>query len=98
MLFALICKDKPDALQLRMDTRPQHVEFINRLIADKKLAFAGPFLDAEGKSNGSLVMIEAADQAEAEAMAASDPYAKAGLFDSVEVRPWTWVFNKPAEA
>lgn len=98
MLFALICKDKPGALGVRMETRPKHVEFINGLIADRKLAFAGPFLDAEGKSNGSLVMIEAADQAEAEAVAASDPYAKAGLFDSVEVRPWTWVFMKPADA
>ena len=98
MLFALICRDKPGALDVRMETRPKHVEFINGLIAEEKLAFAGPFLDAEGKSNGSLVMIEAADQAEAEALAASDPYARAGLFDSVEVLPWTWVFNKPAGA
>jgi uncharacterized protein YciI len=98
MLFALICKDRPGALQVRMDTRPRHVEFINGLIAGKKLAFAGPFLDAEGRSNGSLVVIEAEDQAAAEALAASDPYAQAGLFDSVEVRAWNWVFNKPAEA
>jgi uncharacterized protein YciI len=98
MLFALICKDKPGALNVRMETRPKHVEFINGLIADRKLAFAGPFLEAEGKSIGSLVMIEAAGQAEAEAVAASDPYARAGLFDSVEVLPWTWVFNKPADA
>jgi len=98
MLFALICKDKPGALQVRLDTRPEHVKFINGLIAEKKLAFAGPFLDAEGKSNGSLVVIEAENLAAAEALAASDPYAKAGLFDSVEVRAWNWVFNKPAEA
>jgi uncharacterized protein YciI len=98
MLFALICKDKPGALQVRLDTRPEHVKFINGLIAGKKLAFAGPFLDAEGKSNGSLVVIEAENLAAAEALAASDPYAKAGLFDSVEVRAWNWVFNKPAEA
>ena len=98
MLFALICKDKPGALQVRMDTRPEHVKFINGLIAEKKLAFAGPFLDGEGKSNGSLVVIEAEDRAAAEALATSDPYAKAGLFDSVEVRAWSWVFNKPAEA
>jgi uncharacterized protein YciI len=98
MLFALICKDRPGALQVRMDTRPEHVKFINRLIAEKKLAFAGPFLDAEGKSNGTLAVVEAEDRAAAEALAASDPYAKAGLFDSVEVHPWNWVFNKPAES
>jgi uncharacterized protein YciI len=98
MLFALICRDKPGALQVRMDTRPEHVKFINGLIAEKKLAFAGPFLDAEGKSNGSLVVVEAEDRAAAEALAASDPYARAGLFDSVEIHPWNWVFNKPADA
>ncbi|MBN9250861.1 MAG: hypothetical protein BGO03_02235 [Mesorhizobium sp. 61-13] len=96
MLFALICKDKPGALQIRMDTRPNHVAFLNGLNDEKKLAFAGPFLDADGKSNGSLVVIEAADQADAEKIAASDPYAKAGLFQSVEILPWNWAFNKPA--
>jgi uncharacterized protein YciI len=87
MLFALICKDKPGHLQVRLDARPDHVNFLNGLNADKKLAFAGPFLDADGKPNGSLVVIEAADLA-----------ANAGLFESVDVRPWNWVFNKPAEA
>ena len=98
MLFALICKDKPGHLQVRLDARPDHVNFLNGLNADKKLAFAGPFLDADGKPNGSLVVIEAIDLAAAEALATADPYAKAGLFESVDVKPWTWVFNKPAEA
>jgi uncharacterized protein YciI len=96
MLFALICKDKPGALQIRMDTRPDHVAFLNSLNEQKKLAFAGPFLDSDNKPNGTLAMIEAADQAAAEKIAASDPYAKAGLFQSVEIQPWNWVFNKPA--
>ena len=48
MLFALICKDKPGHLQVRLDARPDHVAFLNGLNADKKLAFAGPFLDADG--------------------------------------------------
>jgi len=98
MLFALICKDKPGHLQVRLDTRPAHVDFINGLIADGKLAFAGPFLDADGKPNGSLVAVDAEDRTAAEALAATDPYAKAGLFESVEIRPWTWVFNKPANS
>ncbi|TPJ20813.1 MULTISPECIES: YciI-like protein [unclassified Mesorhizobium] len=98
MLFALICKDKPGSLQLRVDTRPAHAAFLEGLIAEGKLAFAGPFLDADGKPDGSLVMIEAPDMAGAKAMAAADPYAKAGLFESVEIRAWNWVFQKPAGA
>lgn len=98
MLFAIICKDKPGALQLRMDTRPEHVAYLEKLNGEKKLAFAGPFLGADDKPDGSLVVVEAADKAGAEALAAADPYAKAGLFANVEIRPWNWTFNKPAGA
>ena len=96
MLFAMICKDKPGALQVRLDTRPDHVAFLEALIAEGRLAFAGPFLDADGKPNGTLAVVEAPDMAAAKALAATDPYARAGLFDSVEIRAWNWVFKKPA--
>lgn len=96
MLFALLCKDKPGHLQIRLDTRADHVAFLNGLNADGKLAFAGPFLGEDGKPNGSLVVIEAQDIAAARALADADPYAKAGLFDAVEIKAWNWVFNKPA--
>jgi uncharacterized protein YciI len=95
MLFALICKDRPGELELRQSTRPDHAAFLDGLNAEKKLAFAGPFLDAEGKPNGTLAVVDVPDQAAAEALAASDPYARAGLFESVEIRAWNWVFNKP---
>ena len=95
MLFAFICQDKPGALQLRMDTRPAHVEFLTGLNKDGKLAFAGPLLDADGKPNGTLAVVEAETMEEARALSEADPYAKAGLFASVDIRPWNWVFNKP---
>ena len=95
MLFAFLCKDKPDHLHLRMDTRPEHVEHLNALNAAGTLKMAGPFLDPEGKPCGSLVIVEADTIEAATAIADSDPYAKAGLFESVEVKPFNWVFNKP---
>lgn len=95
MLFALWCTDKKDHLQVRMDTRPTHVEWLNGLNAEGKLKMAGPTLNAEGKPMGSLVVVVADDQASAEALAAQDPYAKAGLFETVEIRPFNWVFNNP---
>ena len=49
MLFALICKDKAGHLQTRLDARPDHAAFLDKLNGYSKLAFAGPFLDAEGK-------------------------------------------------
>ena len=95
MLFAFIGKDKPGGLQLRTDTRPPHVAFLEKLNAEGMLKFAGPFLDDDGKPMGSLVVIEAADKKSAEAILAEDPFAKAGLFASTEIRQWNWAFNKP---
>jgi uncharacterized protein YciI len=45
--------------------------------------------------NGSLIILDVADRAEADAFVAGDPYGKAGLFESVQVRPWKKVL--PAE-
>lgn len=95
MLFAFVCKDKPGHLNVRMDTRPAHVEHLNKLNAEGTLKIAGPFLDADGKPNGSLVVVNAETIEAATAIADSDPYAKAGLFESVEVKPFNWVFNNP---
>jgi len=95
MLFALLCTDKPGALQVRLDTRPEHLAYLNRLNEEGKLAFAGPFLGEDGKPNGSLVVVKAETAEAARALADADPYAKAGLFAGVEIKPWNWVFNNP---
>lgn len=88
MLFALICTDKPDSLDLRLQTRPAHVAFLNGLGDKAKLA--GPFLDDNGNMIGTMAVVEAPDRA-----AAEDPYAKAGLFQSVEIRGWRWALKNP---
>ena len=95
MHFAFLCKDKPGALQVRLDTRPEHLAYLNALNADGKLAFAGPFLGDDGKPTGSLVVVKAETIEGARQIAANDPYAKAGLFAEVEVKAWNWVFNNP---
>jgi uncharacterized protein YciI len=97
MLFAFLCTDKPDHLNVRMETRPAHLEHLNKLNEAGSLKFAGPFLDDEGKPNGSLVVVDAADMAAARALAEADPYYQAGLFEKVEVKAWNWTINKPAE-
>ena len=93
MLFALICTDKPDSVDLRMNNRPDHLAFLNGL--GDRLKAGGPFVNDAGAPIGSLVVIEANDQAEAEQIAAEDPYAKAGLFKSVEIKAWNWLLKNP---
>ena len=95
MLFAFIGKDRAGSLQKRLDARPAHVEFLNGLNAAGTLKFAGPFLDGDGKPDGSLVVIEAVDLAAAKSVFARDPYAGVELFETTEVRAWAWVFNNP---
>ena len=95
MHFAFLCQDKPGALQVRLDTRPDHLAYLNGLNSDGKLAFAGPFLGDDGKPTGSLVVVKAETIEEARQIAENDPYAKAGLFAFVEVKAWNWVFNSP---
>lgn len=89
MLFALVAYDQPDAGARRAELRPDHLKYLETL----KVAFAGPFLNDNGESVGSIVVIEAADLAAARAEFARDPYSVGGLFDSVTIKPWKFVIN-----
>ncbi|MEP3248388.1 MAG: YciI family protein [Sneathiella sp.] len=87
MLFIARCIDKNDHLSVRMETRPAHVDFLKAKGAALKLA--GPSTADDGETpDGSLIIFEDASLEAAKAWIASDPYAAAGLFASVEVKPW----------
>jgi len=86
MLFLIHAFDKPDHLNVRMENRPTHVDYLKSF--GEKLHAAGPTLDANGEMNGSLVILDFEEQDEAETFAANDPYAKAGLFEKVVIQPW----------
>jgi uncharacterized protein len=90
MRFALICRDKPGALQTRIDNRSAHLAYIE---ASGVVEMAGPFLDDAGAMVGSLVIVEVADKAAAGAWAAGDPYANAGLFEQVTISAWKKVIG-----
>ena len=90
MLFAIICTDKPSSLETRKSNREAHLAFLSEL--GDRLKAGGPFLDESGSPSGSLLIIEAASPGEARASAENDPYALAGLFESVDIRPWNMVF------
>ena len=93
MLFALLCTDKPQSLELRMSVRAGHLKYLESL--GDALKAAGPFTTDDGQPMGSLVIIDAADRAAAKAIAEADPYARAGLFASVDIRAWKWALKNP---
>ena len=90
MFYALMAQDKPGALQVRKDNREAHIAYLKETGI---VAQAGPLLDANGDMCGSLVILDCADMAAAEAWAANDPYAKAGLFAEVKLAPWNRVIG-----
>ncbi len=90
MFVALIAKDKPGAQATRAENRPAHIDYLK---STDLVAQAGPLLDAEGGMIGSLVILDVPDIAAAQDWADNDPYAKAGLFASVELIPWNRVIG-----
>ena len=90
MLIALIARDKDGHLQTRKDNRDAHLSYIE---ATEVVQQAGPLLSDAGDMIGSLVILDVADMAAAEDWAANDPYAKADLFESVELIPWKRVIG-----
>lgn len=91
MHFVIYCLDKPDHTHVRAEARPAHVDYLKEHAA--KIVAAGPMLSDDGESMvGSTLLMAFNDKSEAENWAANDPYAKAGLFESVDIRPWKKVF------
>lgn len=60
-------------------THPAHITYVDTF--KPKLMQAGPILDEQGAICGSLFIVDMADRAEAERMAAGDPFEKAELFE-----------------
>jgi len=90
--FALVCLDKPNSLPLRMATRQAHFDWLAEHPGVVRLG--GPFLGEAGEMVGSLIIFEAADLVAASAFAATDPYARAGLFESITLRPWRATYGE----
>jgi uncharacterized protein YciI len=91
MNFVLYCVDKADHGHVRAENRPAHIDYLKSNLA--RIVIGGPMTSDDGAAmQGSMLVIEAADRAEAEAFAAGDPYAKAGLFESVTLTAYKKVF------
>jgi uncharacterized protein YciI len=93
MFYMFHCTDKAGSADIRLSNRPAHLAHLESL--GERLIAAGPLLTEDGQGMiGSLVVVDCADAAEAQAVADADPYAQAGLFESVVIRPWRRVFPK----
>ena len=90
MLFVITAVDKEGSLQLRLATREAHFAYVKETGV---VRLGGPFLNAQGEMAGSMIIIEATDLAAARDWQNDDPYVKAGLFQSSDLRPWKATAN-----
>ena len=100
MWYVIYSRDRPDSLPARLAVRAAHLERLEALLAEGRLLLAGPrpAIDSEepGPAGcvGSLVVAGFDSLSEARAWAEADPYAAAGVYESVEVTPFKRVMPK----
>ena len=75
------------------ETRPRHRAYLEQLLAAGKLHASGPWTD----DTGALLIYEAADAAEAQALLDADPYTDAGAIATVQLKEWKRVYAADAE-
>lgn len=98
MLYAIFGQDVPDSSERRKGARPAHLARLQQLQDEGRLILAGPFpaVDAIDPGlagfTGSLVVAEFASLEAAESWANADPYAAAGVYAQIAVRPFKKVF------
>jgi uncharacterized protein YciI len=94
MWYAIEGRDGPDVLAKRNAARADHLARLEQLRDEGRLLLAGPCpaIDAEDPGpagfSGSIVVARFASLDEARVWADADPYVAAGVYASVEVRPF----------
>jgi len=84
MLYIIYQTDKPGGETIRAATRADHFAYLDDH-ADI-LVLGGAMLDEDGKTRtGSVLIVNVADRAAAEAFSENEPFRKAGLFARVEI-------------
>jgi len=94
MLYAILSEDVKNSLDKRQSARPDHLARLEKLRDAGRLVLAGPHpaVDADNPGDagfsGSLVVAEFDSLDDAQAWADADPYAIAGVYAKVTVKPF----------
>ncbi|RIY33736.1 hypothetical protein CKF54_02345 [Psittacicella hinzii] len=96
--YVIFATDNDNVLEKRLEVRPAHLARLEKLQAEGRLLVAGPNpkSDEDPKTTGfagSTVIAQFSSLEEAKAWANEDPYLHAGVYKSVEVRPYIAVFK-----
>jgi len=89
-MYIVLFDDDPEAdKDIRRRHMPAHLAFLESHAAQVKAA--GPLTDG-GAPAGGLWLVDAADEAEVDALVRRDPFWPTGLRQSVRILAWTQVY------
>ena len=80
---------------IRAATRPAHRAYMDRFAARVRLG--GPVLGPDGQGCGGLMLVEAESEQAVRDMVANDPFELAGLSARIDIHPFRWQTNRPAD-
>jgi uncharacterized protein len=97
MYFAVFATDREGMQATRDATRPNHRKYLRNPAGHPvKVRIGGPTLDEAGEQMmGTMLVVEADSIGAVHAFLSDDPYARVGLYATVEVRPWVWGLGNP---
>ena len=94
--FTVYALDISDSASLRAEHGEAHRDRLRASNqAPVQVVIAGPLLGASDSPVGSLIVVEAETIEEVEAFVAADPYSKAGVYGSVDIKPIRWTIGTP---
>jgi len=88
MHFVVYARDKPGALQRRLDALDAHRRHLNEAPARKgvKVLLSGPLLEDDGETmRGSFLLLDADSRAAIEALFSEDPLQDADVWEDVQI-------------
>lgn len=83
MKFVIKAYDKPNSLQLRLNTREQHLQYLNSYSTN--VIIAGPLLQ-NNSPIGSCLLVQFSSQQNLDDFLQNDPYNKVGLFNNIQIQ------------
>ncbi|WP_420151895.1 YciI family protein [Spirosoma sp.] len=77
-----------DALDRRMQARPDHFEYIRQLKAAGQFILGGALLDPNEKMIGSMLVLDMETDEQLQTYLQTDPYIIQGVWNKIDVKPF----------
>lgn len=91
MPFVVICRNKTGSSETRARLLPDHVAYLRKNIG-LILASGGLVDDTGTDAHGALIILDTENRRAAEEFVANDPFAAAGIFESILITRWRKAF------